>query len=713
VAVDNIEVIAALRDLISRPAGRATHALHQMENRLESLRREYESGAIAQEAYIRELRKMSRTARLAGHDSARFRRELAKHEQQIGSSNRRGLRGMLSRLSTAFSDVGEAGSKLGKQWASLKLPMMGVGIAALIPLITALGGGLMALVGHFGPAIGVVGAFPGVLLAGVSAMGIFKTALSGMSEGVAMLNDPNSTLADINKFFADKTPEYKAFAVALADLHPQFKKLKEGMLTTQASKLAHNIGLVVRYFTNMFTSSQALDQMSQIFTANRELVVKIGTALVHVFDIFRGFMVAAIPMTHRLADAFRGMMARWDTWVNSGPGQRTLLNFFNTAADRAFQLWHIFRDLAIALWNIASAGKGLGNVMGGGLERGMASFRAWTESDKGQKKMAEFYGYIKQTLDALGRFGAKFAEVFLQVGANGGNQNMVAGFIDSLTGALPAIKSILDGLIKVVPVVTAIIKAISWIGPEVLIVFWAVYKVLRIFLAFKKLITELRLAFALAGFGPAGWIALAVIALGVAFYELWKHSETFRNLVKDIGRLGAHIWDEFLKGLHQMIDGVKDLINWLSKVHLPGHNKDGSKATLGGRLSDWAHNPFGWAEGGPVLAGQHGRVGEVGRELFIGSSGKAEMLVNGYKHFSEPGVVVPNPVTEAILAGAVAAPQGGSSTASAEGTYLRDLALPPISVDARGMSREEAIEVVHEAIRKSRQSDEARYGRKP
>ena len=64
---------------------------------------------------------------------------------------------------------------------------------------------------------------------------------------------------------------------------------------------------------------------------------------------------------------------------------------------------------------------------------------------------------------------------------------------------------------------------------------------------------------------PFGIILLAIIAVGAAFYLLYKHSETFRNAVNGIARWAQHvgqmIWDGFTGKLSQ-------LVGWLSG--LPG-----------------------------------------------------------------------------------------------------------------------------------------------
>lgn len=140
----------------------------------------------------------------------------------------------------------------------------------------------------------------------------------------------------------------------------------------------------------------------------------------------------------------------------------------------------------------------------------------------------------------------------------------------------------------------------------------------------KSLITMVRtLTIALLE-NPIVLIVVAVIALAVAFYELYQHCQAFRDIINDIGR-----WfkDVFL-----------DVVNWFKKV--PQYFEDGLHAVE--KVFD---NTINWIKKhwGQIVAFIIDPIGEIGKLIWDRFGGTITKFfgqmwsdaVEGMKHFGE------------------------------------------------------------------------------
>lgn len=735
---DNIEIIAALRDLISTPAGAATASLQRLENQLEDLNREFIAGRISQDEYVRGLHRVSRTSRLAGRDSRRFRREIEKHEIALGS---KGFRGWLKRASSALGTFGDAfGEVLSNlMQGPVKLLAIGAAFSVLIPIVGALSGGLLALAGFWGPVVGLLAGVPGLALGAAAGIGVLVIAFNGIGEAVKVLADANSTMEQIAQATKDLSPEAKNFAVTLANIVPRFKRIRDavqqsllptlgGVLQKLADtyipffegkfvQIAERIGKVFTSLEKLTTSAGFIKDMNKLWDSTAKITERLGMALVHALSAIRGVMVAAIPLAEKMSIKIHEMFASFDQFANSAAGRTAMVDFFNRAWTAATNLWHIIRDFAAGLWNIMDLGAGLGEGMATSLEDTAAKFRAWTNSVAGETRIAQFFKDIKQTLTDLGELFGAIAKEFLKLGTGAGEQKSSQSFLDGLTAAVPTVFKFIEGLIKVAGFIGTVLQKLGPMGTLILAVAgavgWLVSAFAPLWPIIQPIFTRLLpwLARLVLGFSNPVGIIVMLIAL---FITLYKNSETVRNAIDGLGRafMDSMGWikDKILDPIGGAIMAIVDAIKRIDFPSPPDWIKNG---VLG--FGDGKDN-FGWGRehGGPVWPGQQFTVGEAGRELFMGKSGVTSIIGSGGEgqmRFNEPGVVIPNPVTEAIMAGATAAPmpsRSGSSSSSAD--YAA--ALPAISVDARGFSQAEATSMIAAAIRMSRNDAETRYSRK-
>lgn len=669
-ATSNIEVIAALRDLISTPAGRATRALDNLEDQLNDLDRAYRSGTISTREYVDALQRMSRTSRLAGRDSRRFREEVGKLENNLGRSRRQRLRGVLDGLIGGFKELLGALGSLKKLIPALRLPVLAGAMSILAPIITAVAGGVLALVGHFGPMVTLMAGLPGLLLAGGSALAVFGLALGGISEMLSTLTNPEATLEEINKAFENATPALKDFAVVLASFKTPFQQLRDsiqesllpelgGMVQSlgdtyfpffqrQLSDLAATIGGLATQFGEMATSAAWMADMETIWDSNRVVVDQLGGAILHVISALRGVMVAFAPTLEAMSTAFHNLMWRFDDFANSIEGRDSMGRMFERGWQAAQDLWAIVTNLGIALWNVANVGKDLGSSMAGGMVEATQRFKEWTQSAEGQERIAQFFKDIKQTLIDLGELFAAIGKGFASIGAGKDDQGNAQSFLDGLTEAVPGIFKFIGVLIEVGGAVGRVLEAM---GPMIPFIALMVMVFGKVFGAIAPLIPLVRLLFTrilipaiVALAGVIGWPLVLIGLFAAGMFLLYKRSETVRNAVRALGKGFVDAMGSIKETIiDPIIDGIKDLINWIGRIDFPDIN--------------W--NPFNdddkgnrRKEGGPVIPGKTFTVGEAGRELFVGASGKQTLIGQTGQQtmrFPEPGVVVPNTITERLL----------------------------------------------------------------
>lgn len=736
---DNIEIVAELRDLVSRPAGRATNALHGLEQQLEDLDRDFRSGAISQDEYVRGLRRISRTSRLAGRDSVRLRRAIEKQVKVLGGPGGRRRGGLVSLLALTTKGIvglGKSTTAFAKTFTLLKLPAMAAAFSVLVPVVTALGGAIFGLVGHFGPVVGLVATLPALGFAAATSLGIIATALAGVGEGLKTLRDPNLTPEEKDAFFADKVKEYKDFIVVLDQMVTPLKNIRDNvqatllpelgrtvermgntyfpMLNREAGELAGTLGVVADRYANVFTSNQAQEDTQRIFDANNRMVERLGFSAINTGSFLRGMMVSAIPLGDRLSSAIERITGRLDRWGNSAEGRSAMEDFFDRAWIAAVQLWNIIRDLAVGLWNIASIGKGLGESMGGGLEQMVANFREWTESTSGQERIKQFFEDIRQTLVDLGELFGAIARGFMSLGTSADKQGDTQSFLDGITEAVPGIFRFIGVLITAAGWIGKMIGALGPLGTFLLTVSIFVGMLIR---AFKPLWPIARFLFmrllipaVVALAGVLGWPITIALLLAAAFGTLYAKSETFRSAVKWLGDRFADVFGAMKGFVEDVILQVALLIDKIRDIDFPDP-PDWMKGRFGGfndNKDDWG---WGRKDGGPVWPGTTFNVGEQGRELFVGASGKTSMLGEAGQHtkrFDEAGVVIPNQVTEAIVASSMA-----KAPPSSDGGGSHDpMGMPPVQVGPfYGAHPDEVREAVAAGIRQSRQVSETAYRR--
>lgn len=773
---DNITIVAYLKDLISRPARQAEGSMRSLERQIEDLKEEFDAGRISLERYeeglerIRgEQRRLEGVTRKASRTQTVFGRKVGKHEKTLGKTKRRGLRGALGGAVDVLGKFSK--SMLGAAKSLIphsRILKLGAAFSVLIPVITAVGGGLLAAAGSAAPMIGLLAALPGLGLAAAAGLGVVIAAVSSLSEGIALLADPNATVAEINEFWADKTPEAKAFGVAIAGIIPMFTRIRDAIhqsllpelgealeviaaryapfFEQKLADIGDALGRVATRAKEVFTGKGFMDDMTEVWDSTARIVEWLGNAGVAALSGLRSIMVSAIPMTENVARGIGSALDRFDRWAASPVGRNKMSGFFTDAWETAKTFFGALKDFSVGLWNIMMIGKDLGDAMGGGIAQAARDFRDWTESVAGQERIRQFFIDIKQTLVDLGELFGAIGREFLALGADAGAQGDSQSFLDGLTAAVPGIFEVIGALIKVAAiigkVIVGVVRFFEWLGkiPGVgQILQWVVG--LALFLGRMKAVwLILRVVGMVLGFVFGGWVMILITAIVGGLILLYQKSETFRSIIAAIPTVFSEAWGQLKERfIDPIIEGVKTLVDWIGRIDWPSP-PDWMTATpseVGDAFVDRAKDaPNRWWErgksvfrkdGGPVLAGQTVTVGEGGREFLLSDSGVTLVGKTGRetRRMGEDGMVLPNALTERILAGVGGrgAPEAAVPTVSALGARAggrgssEDVPLstmPPVQIGPfYGADPREVQEAVRAGIRQSREDAERRHGRKP
>jgi TP901 family phage tail tape measure protein len=199
-----------------------------------------------------------------------------------------------------------------------------------------------------------------------------------------------------------------------------------------------------------------------------------------------------------------------------------------------------------------------------GFDQMNAAINKTTAADVAAKRMDNLQGSVKILTSSLKT---------MAIGAGQPLQQF-------LTQVVRGVTSLVQGFSHLSPQTQSLIIHIVAIVGGLALFLGIVGKAISIGLGLWKTITDLGMAFKfLWGLGesligmvrtltvalmenPIALIAVAVIALGIAFYELYEHCTSFRNAINDIGRWFKSVFE--------------DTVNWFKKV--PQYFEDGWNA---------------------------------------------------------------------------------------------------------------------------------------
>ena len=314
---------------------------------------------------------------------------------------------------------------------ALKFPVLAAGIGVLVQAVSALGGGLVALIPKLTDTLGVAGAIPAAFLGMGLAAATAKLAFSGL--GAAL----QGTSGAMKKL----TPQAREFVNTLKDLRPLGKSLKASAqaglfpgLTAGLEQLRTGaptarrllggmgtaLGDVAEQGAQRFTTKGFLADLEALGKQGTWMIRRLGDALFNVIDALRNVGMAARPFTTWLTNTIVGWTEGAKAASEMGRKTGDLRHYFDRTRDSLERFGSILSNLWGTMKGIGQAARPLGEDLWRSADRATARWDRFANSLAGQNELRNYFDGLKDSLHAIFRFVGELTGAFVRIGAAGG-----------------------------------------------------------------------------------------------------------------------------------------------------------------------------------------------------------------------------------------------------------------------------------------------------
>ena len=382
--------------------------------------------------------------------------------------------GILKGIGKAIKGIGGAiGSTFGVAWKSLLITAIPAAIGAAAQLVTALA-----------PAVGIIGLIPAGALAGATALGTLKVAMSGV--GQALKDSGN--LQKFNQDLKGLAPSAQAAVKAMVGLKPQLDSIKQAVQGNFFAGLAGDIktvggtylpilrtelGYTATGFNEVIGSIAQMAKAPAATQAFAGAMHNVMLAITGIADAIPGFAagfakIAAVGagFLPGLTSGFAALGDRFNAFISRVSQSGQLQSFIQGGLDALHALMPLLSNLGSIVSSLfqamgASGGQALGVI--GDLVGVVAQF---LKSAQGMSALTSLFSMLGQIANALG-------------GALGQTLTALGPAIGAVMAGLQPIISLLTG--QFLPIVTqlattlasALVPIINALAPALLSVLQA------------------------------------------------------------------------------------------------------------------------------------------------------------------------------------------------------------------------------------------------
>lgn len=379
--------IQASQPKITRAFDDSTAATDRLIKAEQQLTKAYKSGD--REQVIRATDRLTRVYRNQQTEVVRLAKAQRGLHGAIGDD--RSMRSMVAilpnmtgGLTDAAGAAGDAAGTFGKLGATMG--RLGPAAAVAAPAVAGVGLALTSLVGIAAQASGVLGLLPGLLATAGAGVAAFKLGMSGFSDVMGSLRDPEAFAESIRKL----APSAQQAAMAIRQMVPAFDDLKRA---TQ-DELFAGIGPQLNQFVNALLPSirqlttgvaAGLNQtmsavMGQLQTP--ETMTALHSMIGNIVQAFQNLAPAAAPFTQaitqlasvgasfmpQLADAIAEGAQAFADFIDEAARSGDLQEFIQGGIDAMAELGPIVVDTARAFISLAPVGERVLPLIGDTME---------------------------------------------------------------------------------------------------------------------------------------------------------------------------------------------------------------------------------------------------------------------------------------------------------------------------------------------------------
>ncbi|MEU8540912.1 hypothetical protein AB0C52_13145 [Streptomyces sp. NPDC048717] len=378
---------------------------------------------------------------------------------------------------------------------SLRMLAIGGIVSVLQPAIGALtqyGGAAVALASSMAPAVGVLGAVPGLIAAaGTAAIGT-KVAFGGFGEALKQAFKAQSQLAAgaklttaqqqaLDQSVQGLSGSARQSVKTVVSLSGAWRTMRQSVQEQFFSKVAGEIrplssSVLPLLRDSLGDSAAQMGQLAQrgarvmqtgvfrsdfktIAGTNSRVIGSLTGGLGNLGRATVDFLVASGPFVERVSAAGE-RLTRW-VRASAAAGRSTgsLGRFFDHAAEKAKQLGRTTRYLGEGLAGMGRAGMDAGDALFDGLEGTMLRFSRWANSGEGKKSMQQFFSDAAPTFHELNMLVGDLGRGLARMSRDNGITDLVRQIRTEL---MPGIGAALDSLGRSVgPAVIGIVSNLA------------------------------------------------------------------------------------------------------------------------------------------------------------------------------------------------------------------------------------------------------------
>lgn len=390
-------------------------------------------------------------------------------------------------------EFGGGGGRRGR--GRLRSLAMGAIVALAQPAIAAItqyGAALYAMAAAAAPAVGVLGALPG-LIAGVGTAAIAtKVAFSGVGEALKQTLKAQSQLGAGSKLTAAQqqaldqsmkglSSSARATVKSVASLSGSWRTMRQSVQENFFSKIKGQIDPLSKAVLPLLKSSlgDAAGQMGNlakrgaeamqsgpfkkgfksVAATNSKVIGNVSNGVANLAAAVGHFLVASGPFVERISDAGE----RFTRWIRASAeaGRETgsTERFLDHAAEKAKQLGRTTLQAGKGLMGLGRAGQETGNALLDGLEGSMLRFSRWANSGEGQRSIKQFYSDAAPTFHELNMLVGDFVRGLGRMATDNGVQDLIRQIRTELMPAVGRALDVIGGSIG--PTITGLISNIA------------------------------------------------------------------------------------------------------------------------------------------------------------------------------------------------------------------------------------------------------------
>jgi hypothetical protein len=346
----------------------------------------------------------------------------------------------------------------------LKWPAMIAGAGMAAQAVSAATAGVTALGSALAPLSGALAAYPALGSAAAQGIGVFKLGTAGLADGLKAAAQGGKAWEDELKKL---TPQQAQFVRDLKPVVDNVKGLqavaRENMLPgleRGALAAAKNVGVLrpivadtakaIGHLADRAGQLARLTRRSGATFRRRVSATSVDRTGRQRRAASRGraavVTLAAGPLVNWMVNgAERGALSSSTSFIGQASESGKLAGFFHQTQVEMSRVVRIGADVATAFFNIARAGKPLGDDILVSIVRAADNFRKWTEAARGQNAIAGYFRQARPAIFELGRLLHDVTVDFLKLGQG----NQVAPLIRTIrVDLLPRFVQLVDATTK-------------------------------------------------------------------------------------------------------------------------------------------------------------------------------------------------------------------------------------------------------------------------